>query len=169
MKARIFILQLLLLITFQNYAQEILGVVTDRKKEPIINASVRVTQAGILKGNTVTDYDGKFSVKPLEEGLYDVTVSYTGMQSKTFTQVVVSAGGKTEVNFVLQQTGKELKEVFVNYDHFNRGRGYRDSKVLSRKEIVAIPTNDTAARPMASPIYQKKRNGVSENDTSIKH
>ncbi len=80
-------------------AQEILGTVLDEKKEPVINASVRVMQGGILRAGTVTDYDGKYSAKPLDPGLYDVTVSYAGKKTQTITGVVVAPGQKTGLNF----------------------------------------------------------------------
>ncbi|MES2702291.1 MAG: carboxypeptidase regulatory-like domain-containing protein [Bacteroidota bacterium] len=54
------------------------GKVVDDKMEPLLNATVQVFQNGILKGGAVTDYDGHYEVKPLEEGIYDVSVFYYG-------------------------------------------------------------------------------------------
>ncbi len=151
MKARIFILQLLLLITFQNYAQEILGVVTDKKKEPIINATVKVTQGGVLKGGGITDYDGKYSVKPLDPGLYDVTVSYTGMQPKTITGVVVTAGDRTEVNVMLEFDETHVFKNVTIKSHWQCFGGNRNNRVMTAAEIKGIPVSTDTAKKQTKP------------------
>ena len=84
-------------------AQEILGMVTDKKKEPITNAAVVVTRGGILKASTITDIDGKYSVKPLEPGYYDVTVSYLGYKTTMITKVIVLPGERTGLNYTLEE------------------------------------------------------------------
>ncbi len=81
---------------------EIRGVVTDNKKEPLVNASVLIKQNGIMKAAAVTDFDGNYSIKGLDSGYYDVTVSYLGYKTATTTRVPVS--GLTKFN-VLMESG----------------------------------------------------------------
>ena len=64
-------LRILLLFVFTGltgsaFAQEISGRVLDDKKEPMPSAVIQVYQGGILRSGTVTDYDGNYTVKPLD-------------------------------------------------------------------------------------------------------
>lgn len=57
---------------------EIKGVVKDKVTgEPIFNVSVYVEVGGTLKG-AVTDFDGKYTIKPLSTGVYNVIAKSTG-------------------------------------------------------------------------------------------
>ncbi len=154
----------LIALSGSAFAQEILGVVTDSKKEPIINASVRVSQGGILKAGTITDYDGKYSAKPLDPGSYDVTVSYTGMQSKTIKGVDVTPGGKTELNVVLALPDNMLKEVTVTYQRPLIEK-FRTNKVMSRAEINKVPTTSTTDLVALTPgVFQSRRGADVSSD-----
>ncbi len=152
-------------------AQEILGMVTDKKKEPITNASVSVKQGGILKGGAITDLDGKYSVKPLEAGYYDVTVSYLGYQTTTITKVIVSPGEKTGLNFVLEQEGTEeggkttLKTVTIKSYKKPLVDPYKTNTVLTSEEIKTKPTTQTVDLVALTPgIYQSQRGAGINSD-----
>lgn len=93
----------------------ITGTVTDMKKEPIINASVRLTQNGKLVGGAITDFDGKYRFTKLDAGLYDITFSYIGMKTQTITAVVTIPSEITELNVILANDGKQLMEMGVIY------------------------------------------------------
>ncbi len=81
------------------------GIVTDGKmREPLINCSIRLSQGGVLKVGTITDYDGKYRLIHIVPGDYELTISYIGMQRQTIKSVIVTAGGTTELNVVLRQT-----------------------------------------------------------------
>ena len=112
MKTTITLLLLLVTFSISSFAQEILGTVTDNKKEPLVNATVIAKQGGVLKGSTVTDFDGKYSIKPLDPGYYDVTVTYVGYKPTTVTKVIVSPNEKTGLNITLAPS-TTLKEVVI--------------------------------------------------------
>lgn len=82
---------------------EIYGTITDETGEPIINAQVFVTQGGIDKGAVVTDFDGRYSVKPLTAGSYDVRVNYVGYKVDIIEGVTVSGEGGSILNFKLER------------------------------------------------------------------
>lgn len=152
-------------------AQEILGVVTDKKKEPITNASVSVKQGGILKGGTITDIDGKYSIKPLEAGYYDVTVSYLGYQTTTITRVIVSPGEKTGLNFQLEPEGTEEggktvgKNVTIKSYKKPLVDPYKTNTVLTSEEIKTKPTTQTVDLVALTPgIYQSQRGAGINSD-----
>src|ERR1700761_6040291 len=95
-------------------AQEISGRVLDDQKQPLPSAAVQVYQGGILKGGNITDYDGNYTIKPLDPGYYNVLVLYTGYDSVLVTGVVVSAGDRTTQNFTMAKPkGHELTGVTV--------------------------------------------------------
>ena len=145
-------------------AQEILGNVTDQKKEPLVTASVKVMQGGILKGGGVTDFDGHYSVKPLEPGSYDVIFSYTGYQTKTIKEVIVSPGEKTEVNAILSNDSHELKVVEVTYKKPLIDK-YKVNTILTAAEIKQKPTTQTSDLVALTPgIYQAKRGQAVNSD-----
>ncbi len=79
-------------------AQSISGRVLNDRKEPMISASVMVLRNDSLKGGTVTDYDGNYVIKPIEQGIYHIQVVSMGFDSVLQTGVRVSVN-ETKLNF----------------------------------------------------------------------
>lgn len=161
MRSTITLLLLLMAFSSGSFAQEILGVVTDSKKEPLVNATVQVKQKGILKGSTVTDFDGKYSIKPLDSGVYDVSAMYLGYTTRTVSMVIVKPNEKTGLNFALTASGgKALKEVNVVYERPLVDQ-YKHSTVIEAKCIKNKPTTQTFDIVSQSPgMYHQKRGGA---------
>ena len=167
-------LRYLLLLVLSGFAgsalaQEIKGVVTDKdSKDPIVNASVSVTQGGIAKGGIITDFDGKYSIKPLDPGYYDVTVSYLGYQTQKQIKVIVSPGNTTGLNFVMEKEsdGKtKLKEVVIKEYKKPLVDKYKNTTVLTDKEIKntgKTQTQDLVA--LAPGVYQSRRGQAVNSD-----
>ncbi len=106
----------LLSAIFNVSAQEITGVVTDNKQFPIISASVQVKQGSVLKGSAVTDINGKYTVKPLDSGIYNITVSCIGYQAKTVKKVIVQTGKNVKHDFVLVAALAPKSLTVTNYN-----------------------------------------------------
>jgi len=144
-----------------SFAQELLGRVVDSKKEPLINASIAVRQGGISKGGGITDYDGNYSIKPLEPGSYDVTISYLGMETQEIKGVMITPGGQTPLNITLKPSGgggTALKGVDVKAYKKPLITPYSHSTVLDAKQIKNTPTTQTTDLVSLTPgIYQQKR------------
>ncbi|HWY36737.1 MAG TPA: carboxypeptidase-like regulatory domain-containing protein, partial [Nitrosopumilaceae archaeon] len=68
---------------------EIRGLVMDENHEPVIGAVVSVTAGGVVMGKTVTDVDGKYVVKPLQPGFYDISVQQMGYKTFTIRKIEV--------------------------------------------------------------------------------
>ena len=156
-------LRYLLLLVFiglsgSAIAQEILGTISNTKKEPLTNASIQVKQGGILRGGMVSDFDGNFSVKPLEAGYYQVTISYAGYQTKTINDVIVSPGEKTRLNVTLDASSSTtLKEITVTYKK-PLIDPYKVDHIVTAEEIKQKPTNQVADIVALTPgIYQSQR------------
>lgn len=73
------------------------GTITDEKQNPVIIAAIVVTADGIQKGSTVTDFDGKYVIKPLAPGRYTVTILYQA-RKVIVRDVLVTANDLTAVN-----------------------------------------------------------------------
>ena len=76
------------------------GTLTDEHGNPIVSGSVTVMQGNTIKGGAITDFDGKYSISPLDSGRYDIKFSAQGV-AQTVTGVVVSAGNSSTVNLRL--------------------------------------------------------------------
>lgn len=86
----------LLLITSLGYGQvgsgTLKGTITDGDtQDPLPFASVVVFLNGNQVSGTNTDFDGKYTIKPISPGTYDVLVSFVGYQPKKITGVQIVA------------------------------------------------------------------------------
>ena len=79
------------------------GTILDHKKEPLINAAVAVYQKGVLKGATVTDFDGKYLIKPLEKGTYDIVVTYQGYKPVRQNNIILNEGACAVLDFAMDE------------------------------------------------------------------
>ena len=89
---------LLLLMTIITNAQEIGGRIVESNREGIENATIQVFQKKIKVGANNSDYDGYYTIKPLESGTYEVLITSLGYDSMLIKGVTVGADGKTTIN-----------------------------------------------------------------------
>ena len=108
-------LGLLVAANMMAWAQGTLkGTVTDAKTgEPMPFVNVIAKLDGQQVGGAQTDFDGIFTIRPLEVGTYSVEISYVGYQKFVKTGVVVKASGFTVCNAELDKATETLKEVKV--------------------------------------------------------
>ena len=109
-KIDLFIILSLLFIPLQAQYR-ITGKVTDENKEPIPGASVVFIQNDSLRGMTLTDKNGKWTVEDFSKGEYQMTISLLG-----YTPIVHNVYVTKDLNmdFILSEemTG-ELNEVTI--------------------------------------------------------
>jgi len=116
------------------------GVVLDDKKQPLPSAAIQVYQAGILKGGNITDFDGNYTIGPLEPGNYDLLVLYPGYDSLQEKSIVVSKGDTTTKNFQMKQNQNHIEKAQTKFF-----MGYKiplidpDKRIYSRDEIDQMP------------------------------
>ncbi|MEZ5015554.1 MAG: von Willebrand factor type A domain-containing protein [Flavipsychrobacter sp.] len=126
---------------------EISGKVVDNNGEPAISATVQALEGGIVKGGTVTDYDGNYVLKPLLPGKYTVKVYYIGFKTTVTENIIVSSNKLTTLNIKLKPNSGELKEVVVtSYKvpliDIDQPGGRR---VITGEEIDKMPTRNTSS------------------------
>ncbi len=164
-------------LTTQALAQTggIEGVVKDEQGELLLSASVQVTEGGIVKGGTATDLDGKFLVKPLNAGLYDVKVSFVGYVTELIQGVQVINDQNTTLTIVMTRpkaTGSttgpggkstNIGEVTVRATRYTKPLieptqpGSRS--VITAQEIEKMPVRDLASQVATTAGVQKSGRG----------
>ena len=115
---------MLLIMCFSDtiFAQGFYGIVIDKKtKQPIFNALVIAKAGGIVKGSSVTDYDGKYEIKPLEGGFYDVIILLQAYDTCIVKKVSLAPNEDVKINTVSMDFMK------LNYP---------DTKVIEFKKTV---------------------------------
>src|SRR5690606_36448343 len=101
------------LTSFSVFAQSgsIRGTIIDESNgEPLIGATA------VIEGTTTgsaTDFDGTYSIPALEQGTYNVKISYVSYQPKTITGVVVKSGEVTALKVSLTPEVSRLDDVVV--------------------------------------------------------
>lgn len=112
------------------------GVVKDAAGEPIIGASVRVVGG---KAGTVTDIDGKFSLKGIAKGT-KLTISSIGYKPHTFVW------NGAAVNVTMQDDANVLQEaVVIGYGVQKKANLTGSVAAVTAKDIEGIPVANTAS------------------------
>jgi hypothetical protein len=116
------------------------GKVTSDKGEELIGVTVVATSVptGVKRG-TGTEPDGRFTIPNLAPGgPYSVTVTYVGYKEQTVTNVFLTLGNTTRLNFVLAAEAQALNEVVVvgNTQATKTGAGTN----VSGASIQQLPT-----------------------------
>jgi TonB-dependent receptor len=142
----------------------IAGVVVDGgngETLPGANVSIKETTVG-----TATDLNGRYKIKELEAGTYDVVFSFVGFQRKTITGVEVTAGATTTLDVTLQPESRQLDEVVVSAEV---AKDSEAGLLKSRQKAAAVSDaisaelmNQSGASSAADAM--KKVTGVSVTD-----
>jgi len=96
-----------------SQAGSLQGILTDATtKEPIAFANVMVELGGKMVNGGTTNIDGKYVIKPISPGKYDVKVSYIGYEKVMIKGVVINANRTRFLDIKLKTTATTL-DVFV--------------------------------------------------------
>ena len=125
-KSRYLLLLLALMVSMASNAQGILGTVTDDAGEAVIGASI--VEKGNPQNGTITDFDGKFTIK-VSEGT-PIVVSYIGYTSQEVT-------AKDGMTIVLKEDAQTLQDVVVI------GYGVQKKSVVTAA-IAKVSSDDLA-------------------------
>ena len=129
-KIRLLSLLLTLLVSAMAFAQTInvVGTVTDENGDPVIGASV--VEKGNPQSGTITDYDGKFSLKAAEGTR--LVVSYIGMESQ-------EVAARSQMNIIMKEDRMTLNDVVVI------GYGVQKKSVVTAA-IAKVSSDDLAGK-----------------------
>ncbi len=123
---------------------DISGKIKDEKGEGIPFATVAVVQNGAVVKGVQTDFDGNYTLKPLNPGKYDVKYSYVGYQPILRTGIVVSAEKSTYLDVQLKPSDDVLAEVqVIEYKVPLIDAGKTTSgNTVTQEDIAKLPTRD---------------------------
>ena len=147
------------LITTFAFAQTgtLKGVITDAMSgESIPFANVVAERNGNQIGGTTTDFDGNYTIKPLEPGSYTVKATFVGYGTVEITGVIISANKITDQNIKLQE-GVAIGEVqIIEYKKPLLDKDNLSGETKTAEEIVALPTRSVASvAATTAGIYQR--------------
>ena len=123
------------------------GTVVDKKSsEPLPFVNVAVENRGTVVASGTTDFDGKYMIKPIDPGSYDVIVTYVGYQPLKQTGVVINSNKTTFLDLGLNQ-GIELKEFeVVQYQvPLIQKDGGASGGTITREDIARMPGRSAAS------------------------
>ena len=159
---RILTLILSFFIPIAAWAQggELQGKITDKKTGAVIElANVAVYENGTLKTGSPADFDGFYTIKPINPGTYDIQVTYVGYKTTEVKGVVISANKITFLDVQLEQSGgvqlqevviKEYKVPLLEQDKTSTGG------TITKEEIANLPTKQIySIASTTAGVYQK--------------
>ena len=133
------------------------GVISDvMTGEAIPFANVVIEKGGDQYAGTTTDFDGKYTIKPIEPGNYSIKATFVGYQTVEVTGVIVSANKITFQDVKLQE-GVALGEIkIIEYKKPLLDQDNLSGETKTAEEIVALPTrNVSSVASTTAGIYQK--------------
>ncbi|MBT3611361.1 MAG: TonB-dependent receptor plug domain-containing protein [Flavobacteriales bacterium] len=159
MLRKIYLIATLVLISSFAMAQTgtLKGVVTDAMSgEPVPFANIVVEKNGNQSGGTTTDFDGNYTIKPVEPGAYTVKATFVGYGTVEVTGVIVSANKITFQDVKLQE-GIAIGEVkIIAYKKPLLDQDNLSGETKTAEEIVALPTRNIASVAASTAgIYQR--------------
>lgn len=107
----------LIFLAHTSYSQShIKGQVVNEKTTPIPNASVAllsVKDSSLVMGD-ITDQNGNFSIKGIDEGEYLFLISSIGYDRKITDKISIRNDQKNIFKFTVQSRSKQIREVNIN-------------------------------------------------------
>ena len=159
MLRKIYLIAILALTSSFAMAQSgsLKGVITDAMSgEPVPFANIVIEKNGNQSGGTTTDFDGKYTIKPVEPGTYTIKATFVGYGTVEVIGVIVSANKITFQDVKLQQ-GVAIGEIkIVRYKKPLLDQDNLSGETKTAEEIVALPTRNIASVAASTAgIYQR--------------
>lgn len=138
-------LTLLTFIMSSIFAQtgEVKGIIKDKETgKPIWNVSVYIEAGGNLVGDAA-DFDGKYTIKPLNTGIYTVFAKMTGYAPMKINNVQVTSDKITYVNVDMEASAEKLPEyIFVEHTIPLISKDEPHVQMLTAKELKKSVNRD---------------------------
>jgi hypothetical protein len=111
------------------------GQILNSENEPVIGATIKILQGGILIGGTDTNEKGMYTYKPLNAGSYDILISSTETQTKRITDVRVSSEKTTYVDAEVSTNNLDVIEVVAHIKPII-DKTFMDIKEISAEDFL---------------------------------
>ena len=124
---------LLLLISVQIFSQSstIKGKVSDATNNesiPFANIYIEETKSGVA-----TDLEGNYQIKNLNPGLYTLTCSFVGYESKSIAEIIVNPNKPTIIDIQLISSSNSLEEVIIKASPFQKSEDHQSPKSVGER------------------------------------
>ncbi len=132
-KALVILTLVLTNVVFSQQTAEIRGSIVDSTtREPLVGATILVTGTAL---GASADLDGKYSVKKVPPGTYDLRVSMIGYGVKVVKGLVLKAGESATLDIGLSGVEVSVDEVVVTADAV---KSTESAMLMERKKSDAI-------------------------------
>ena len=133
------------------------GRIIDKEtNEPLPFANVVAEMSGAQVGGAQTDFDGKFNIKPLSPGRYNLKASFVGYAPVEIQGVLVSSD-KITFQDITMSKGVDIKTVVIEQYRnplIDKGNPSTQTTITS-EEIKVAPTRDVrSVASTTSGVYQ---------------
>ena len=133
------------LFSFGAFAQSgtLKGKVTDLMTgETIPMANIVIKQDGTTVIGGASDFDGNFTIKPINPGTYLVEVSFIGYQTIEQQNVLISPNKITFVDYQLRVSTNELEEIQVIEYDVPLIDADKSGSTKTQEQITSLPTRN---------------------------
>jgi outer membrane receptor protein involved in Fe transport len=159
MLRKIYLIAILALTSSFAMAQSgsLKGVITDAMSgEPVPFANIVIEKNGNQSGGTTTDFDGNYTIKPVEPGTYTIKATFVGYGTVEVTGVIVSSNKITFQDVKLQQGVAIGEVIIIAYKKPLLDQDNLSGETKTAEEIVALPTRNIASVAASTAgIYQR--------------
>jgi outer membrane receptor protein involved in Fe transport len=130
-------------------------VFDERTSEPLAVVQVYIPSLGV---GTLTNLDGRFMLRNVPAGTYEVMVELLGYAPKTITGVVVQSGSGTSLDVLLPPQALEVEGITVSVER-EQGNASRllDERRTSTAVLDAVGAQDIARSPDSDAADVAKR------------
>ncbi|MFT5969904.1 MAG: hypothetical protein ACI8ZO_000403 [Flavobacteriales bacterium] len=137
------------------------GVVTEKSTgESIPTANVIVKQDGQVVNGTVADFDGRYTIKPLNPGTYTIEVSFIGYATQPISGVIISPNKIEFLNISLTKENELLGEVEIIFYEKPLINKDNTGEIKTKSEIIALAQRDVNSLASATAgVYQADDGG----------
>jgi outer membrane receptor protein involved in Fe transport len=149
---------IILTFTKLSFSQNISGIVTDKTQQPIIGASISLTQNGATSGGTLSDIDGKYLLNDVKSGPVKMVITAVGF--KTFT-ADFSLTKDTTINMVMGDDALDLDAVVItgSSNPLKKLESSVAITTMSAKKIEEVAPVSTAALLKTVPGFVVESSG----------
>jgi hypothetical protein len=130
---------------------------------PVKDVTVEAREGGILKGSDKTDAFGKYTIKPLSSGDYEVRFSKNDLKTINEYATVSAGSGMTQNAVMVDKTATQVNKVIVDGGKRPRKKlvidvvtGGQSTAVNSVQIERQATTNTVDAIKIKSGVYQRK-------------
>jgi len=129
---------------YSQFSQSIIGQVADKESKSPLQGAVIVVVGTDPPLSSTSDLDGKFSIKDVKYGKYDVQITYVGYEPVTIPQVTIAAGKETNLTIELEETITNLKEANITAKN-EKDKPINDMSTVSVRAFSVEETQRYAA------------------------